>query len=110
MSRIDRTIIVAKQTLLSLREIVSTNESVNFPDGELDNKALFKLVDPFMRERGMVLRLNRTNGDGIHDGWGRDLIFKRSGNTLSALSAGKDGVIATQDDLQVSYELKSLTR
>jgi len=63
-----------------------------------------------MRKRGMVLRLNRTNGDSIQDGWERDILFNRSGNILSALSAGNDGVIATRDDLQVSYELEQLSK
>lgn len=110
MSRTDQTVVVAKQTLLSLREIVATNESLHLPNGEIDNRTLFKLVDPYMRKRGMVLRLNRTNGDSIQDGWERDILFNRSGNILSALSAGNDGVIATRDDLQVSYELEQLSK
>lgn len=97
-----------KKTLLETK--VDQNVQAHADLTKINMQALQKIVISYMASEGQTpkslqdLRNSNLLGGGAIDAWGKSIQYERlSDSSFRLISAGKDGIFSTQDDIVLEY-------
>ena len=97
-----------EKTLLETK--VDQNVQAHADLTKINMQALQKIVISYMASEGQTpkslqdLRNSSLLGGGAIDAWGKSIQYERlSDSSFRLISAGKDGIFSTQDDIVLEY-------
>jgi len=97
-----------KKTLLETK--VDQNVQAHADLTKVNMQVLQKIVISYMASEGQTpkslqdLRNSSLLGGGAIDAWGKSIQYERlSDSSFRLISAGKDGIFSTQDDIVLEY-------